>query len=334
MTLASVSHLPDRELLDNAVRVAASERHATVELLTLLGEIDARKLYLSEGCSSLFNFCTRILRFSEHEAYHRIEAARAMRDYPMVAERLKDGALTLTSVTLLRPHLDPDNAEALIANALHKSRREVEQQMAGLAPKPEVKAVVRRLPEPRLRSAPQLLLADERTVAATAAEPDPPLPTRPPRPISIPLAPDRYLLRVTLSADGYAKLQRARDLLRHSIPNGDPAQIVERALTLLVEDLERRRAGSVKKARKQEAQAVLKAPHSRYIPAPVRRQVWIRDEGRCAFVGRMGRCEETGFLEYHHVVAFALGGPTSADNLELRCRSHNQYEGALIFGAR
>src|SRR6185436_14077819 len=54
-----------------------------------------------------------------------------------------------------------------------------------------------------------------------------------------PIAPERYLMRVTLSADAHRKLERARDLLRHSIPNGDPAAIVDRALTVLVEQLER-----------------------------------------------------------------------------------------------
>jgi hypothetical protein len=44
------------------------------------------------------------------------------------------------------------------------------------------------------------------------------------------------------------------------------------------------------------------------------------------------RCNETGFLEYHHVVPFVDGGETSASNIELRCRAHNQYEAELWFG--
>jgi 5-methylcytosine-specific restriction endonuclease McrA len=67
-------------------------------------------------------------------------------------------------------------------------------------------------------------------------------------------------------------------------------------------------------------------PHSRHIAAAVKRIVWQRDAGRCAFKGHLGRCTETGFLEYHHVVPFADGGESSAENLELRCRRHNAYE--------
>jgi hypothetical protein len=69
----------DRDLLAAVARAAADERHATVELLRLLAELDARRLYLGEGCSSLFSYCTQVLHLSEHAAYHRIEAARAAR---------------------------------------------------------------------------------------------------------------------------------------------------------------------------------------------------------------------------------------------------------------
>ena len=63
-----------------------------------------------------------------------------------------------------------------------------------------------------------------------------------PRPTVTPLASDRYLLRVTLSASAHAKLRRAQDLLRHRLPNGDPAAILEQALTLLVDRLEKDKA--------------------------------------------------------------------------------------------
>jgi 5-methylcytosine-specific restriction endonuclease McrA len=64
----------------------------------------------------------------------------------------------------------------------------------------------------------------------------------------------------------------------------------------------------------------------------MKREVWARDVGRCAFVGTDGRCEETGFLELHHVVPFAEGGPTTVDNLQLRCLAHNAYEASVYFG--
>ena len=54
----------------------------------------------------------------------------------------------------------------------------------------------------------------------------------PHRAVVAPLAPERYLMRVTIGGDTYRKLERARDLLRHQIPTGDPAVILDRALTV------------------------------------------------------------------------------------------------------
>ena len=74
---------------------------------------------------------------------------------------------------------------------------------------------------------------------------------------------------------------------------------------------------------------------SRHIPAEVKRVVWLRDLGRCAFVSPSGhRCAERGFVEFHHVQPFAAGGEATVDNVELRCRRHNAHEAALYFGRR
>jgi 5-methylcytosine-specific restriction endonuclease McrA len=71
---------------------------------------------------------------------------------------------------------------------------------------------------------------------------------------------------------------------------------------------------------------------SRHIPASVKREVWRRDDGRCAYSGRDGRCTERSFLEYHHVQPYAAGGAATTANIELRCRAHNAYEASLFFG--
>ena len=144
-----------------------------------------------------------------------------------------------------------------------------------------------------------------------------------------PLAPDRYLMRVTIAGDTYRKLERARDLLRHQIPTGDPAVVLDRALTVLVEQLEKTKAARTSRPR---ASARAAASGSRRVPAAVRRAVWERDAGRCAFAGTCCRCSETAFLEFHHVRPFADGGGATFDNIQLRCRAHNAYEAQQYFG--
>jgi hypothetical protein len=99
----------------------------------------------------------------------------------------------------------------------------------------------------------------------------------------------------------------------------------------MLAQLERTKTGAVTPPGKSSPPAAV-GKRSRHVSAEVRRVVWSRDQGRCTFVGAAGRCEETGGLEYHHVVPFAANGPTIVDNVQLRCRAHNAYEGALAFG--
>src|SRR3989337_4047924 len=86
--LSSVARLSDGALVARVRTLAARERAATAVLIAHLAELDARRLYLAEGCSSLFTYCVQVLQFSEHAAYGRIEAARAARRFPVVLERL------------------------------------------------------------------------------------------------------------------------------------------------------------------------------------------------------------------------------------------------------
>lgn len=106
---------------------------------------------------------------------------------------------------------------------------------------------------------------------------------------------------------------------------------MERALTALIKDLERGKIGATERPRGNR----VTAPDSRHIPAEVKRTVWSRDAGQCAFVAHTGRrCTERAFLEFHHVVPHGAGGKATLDNIELRCRAHNGYEAEMFFGQR
>ena len=128
------SHLSDDALVAEVTSLAGREREATAHLIAHLAELDARRLYLGAGFSSLFTYCTEVLRLSEAEAYNRIEAARAARRFPIVLDRLAEGSLNLTTVRLLASHLTDENHLELLAAASGKSRREVEELLARYSP--------------------------------------------------------------------------------------------------------------------------------------------------------------------------------------------------------
>jgi hypothetical protein len=328
---SSAALLTDTELLEHVRRCTTTEREATARLIAALAEIDARRLYLGQGCSSLFTYCTQVLHLSEHAAYLRIEAARTARKTPAVLDLLADGSIHLTAISTLAPHLTVENHAVLLASATHKSKHEIAKLVATLRPQPPVPSTIRKLPSqtaasvstdstgPRVEkhkmpdeSQPGellILLPEGETKRLAAVKP---------------LAPERYKVQFTASQETYDKLRLAQELLRHTIPSGDVAAVIDRALTMLVEELQRTKCAAVTRPRPTRSSAMPSS--SRYIPAAVRREVWRRDGGQCAFVGAVGRCTERGFLEYHHRVPFADRGAATVDNLELRCRAHNAYE--------
>jgi hypothetical protein len=239
----------------------------------------------------------------------------------------------------LGPKLTDENHVALLSAATGKAKREVDVLLARWFPRPDVPATVRKLPASRPvsclesaggadPSAPVAPIAADPPVVTTPAAVRPP--ALPPPPVK-PLAPDRYRVTFTATAETCEMLARARGLLRHAVPSGDTAEIVRRALQALLEDLARKKFAATTHPRPVGG-AVKEG--SRHIPAEVRRAVWTRDGGRCAFVGHMGRCEERGGIEYHHVETYAHGGPPTVENIQLRCRAHNAYEADLVFGLR
>src|SRR5215218_5933355 len=152
----------DKELIAEASRLAMCERQATAALIRCLMEVDARRLYLGEGCSSLFTFCTQALHLSEHAALGRIEVARAARRLPALLAHLEDGSLTVTNARMLAPHMTEGNCDELLAAARHCSKREVEEIVARLRPQPDVRSAVHKLSAPR---------APEKPLAPTVSVP-------------------------------------------------------------------------------------------------------------------------------------------------------------------
>ena len=278
----------------------------------------------------MFAYCTQILHLSEAEAYLRIAAARASREHPMLLTMLGDGRLHLSGIAKLAPHLRPENRDALLKRAAHKSKRQVEELVAEIAPRPDVPTVMRKLPESRSPLAPALSLGPDRVVMpASELRPDAVVPSVAPAPapsaVVQALAPARYKVQFTARAELKDKLERLQALMRSQVPDGDLAAIIEQAVTEKLERLEARRFAKTRTPRTRLADAD-PVPSSRHIPAAVRRAVSERDGNRCRYVDETGRrCPERDGLEFHHLYPFGLGGDHSPQNVHLVCQTHNAY---------
>ena len=145
----SLTSFSDDELLCRLSDLLGQSRRDEGDLVAHIGEVDRRRLYAREASPSMFAYCTEVLHLSEAEAYLRIAAARASREHPLLLTMLADGRLHLTAIAKLAPHLTPENREALLERAAHRTRREIEELVAELSPRPDAPAVMRKLPDRR-----------------------------------------------------------------------------------------------------------------------------------------------------------------------------------------
>jgi 5-methylcytosine-specific restriction endonuclease McrA len=348
---------------DGALEVGAAEllgagARLEARLVAHLAEIDARKLALRAGHSSLYDYCRKRLGLSDYEAFSRIAAARVARRFPVVFQLLDRREVTLTTLCELREFLNEENHVELLDAVKRKTKLQVREVLAERFPRADVAANARRLPT------------------------------------WDPLSSGRYRLELTLSAEQKDKLEYARGLLGHAEASGDLARVLERGLDLLIAKLEQRRLGSLsaKATTKRAAagpgtstapqdratsttprdratstaprdratstaprdRATSTAPRDRatsttpqastavretgrdvrqHIPLKVRRQVVARDGACCAFVGEDGhRCGARERLEFHHKLAWARRGPDTVENLQLLCRAHHRWVTELELG--
>ena len=353
MTTFDPSTLTDDALIE-ALRALADDSNAIeAALISHLAEVDARSLHLGRAHPSLFAYCMVELAFSESMTFNRILVARASRRFPLVLDHLRNGTIHLSGLRILVPHLSPDNHVELLEEATRKSKREIEGLVARRFPKPAVPDVIRKLPEPRPPSFPPLVLevpSPETTPQpsrsspllepAVDASPTPkpavpvlPPPPSPPRPTIVePLSATQFKVQFTAEQSLSDKLREARDLLRHQVPDGSLATIVERALDLLIREVKKERFG-VGRAPREKGPRDTK-PGSRDVPDHLKHLVYERDGGQCTFVDERGhRCPEKGGLEIDHVFGFARDPTHCLEGLRLLCRAHNAYEAARLYGA-
>jgi hypothetical protein len=178
----------------------------------------------------MVGWCVQALGMAEQVAFKRIRAARAARRFPVVLEAVAEGRLNLSAVVLIAPALNEENAAELVAEVSGMSQAEIAVVLARRAPRPD---------------APEMLEREGSQVDLNPVAP----PSPPPKAKVVPLAPERFKLELTLSGAAKAKLERARALMRHKLPSGELAQVIESALDALLEKLEARKFGKVKRTR-------------------------------------------------------------------------------------
>jgi hypothetical protein len=343
--MSSLSLLSDTELLARVAASVETERAASADVVKHLMEVERRRLYLDQACSSLYTYCRERLGYSEDAALRRARVARLALRLPRVLDELSSGAIHLTGLFLLDRYLSEENADELLADARGKSRRELEKIVAIRFPRPDVPSTIEALgmatllldarasgvpvigetggSHPEAASGPSswFTCPGPGTAGGRAAASDF-------RSRVEPLSAERYRVEFTASSALRAKIDQARELMSHALPNGDLSALFERALDELIERELKRRVGAERPRSHMKPRS-----ESRHVPRAVVRQVRERDGDQCAFVDSAGRrCTERRWLTLEHRHPFSLGGPPTVENLCLFCKAHNEHSARRVFG--
>lgn len=360
MSVYSLRHLSDDAVTRELSESTAADRRSIAAHVARLAEYDRRGLYVQAGYKSMFRYCVGRLRLSEDAACQRIRVARVARAHPAVFEALADGRLNLTTVGLVATHLTEENAGELLASVEGCGIKQVRRLLAerfGPAP-PVLSPFVQVAQAPSLALGPTVLDEGNSSVSKRMNLTTPEIPgqasatmaptaslapaSRAPRGRLTPVGRGCWELVALIGQEARDQLEACRELLGHAVPSGDFAEILERAITLQLEQLRKRRCGATDRPRaaapkpvreSRSGQTEGRSANPRRIPDAVRRAVWERDGSRCACVSPDGhRCEERERLELDHVVPVARGGLATPENLRLLCRVHNRHVAEREFG--
>ncbi len=346
-----LQHASDEQLRAGLAELLANGYRTEARIIAHLAEVETRKLHLMDGGESLFDYCQTRLRLSASEAFHRITAARIARKFPIVFRMIEERKLHLTAVCLLRDYLTQENHHDLLQAASGKTKWQVQELLARRFPRPDVESRIRRLPTPRASG----VGAPSRSVPTSGNSHAPGLSglsERPPCPVEIPipaakpsanavvepLSEARYRIQLNATSALREKLERLRALISHANPSGDIAVVIEHALDLALEKVEKRRfartdkpalARSIslqvkrrRRALRRDAAhegAIVAVERRDHIPNAIRREVAARDGLRCTYRSPDGhRCPGRAFLQIHEAggVDADTRGPMSIANEE------------------
>lgn len=328
--------LSDSQLLSTLQELNDKEHEATLQILLYLIEVENRRLYAEEGCSSMFTFCTDKLKYSKGAAHRRTQSARVVRDYPVAYRLLKARKVNLITLTAIRPILTKENSHQVFSSIIKKTQEEVEAYVSSYkprsqAPRETIKPLsIKGTPEARQQSTGLSLFAAHKSNQSPTPQ------IRPTsgaahKPSESLMADPRFDLRFSVDKNTMDKLNRARRFMKFKAA-GSLEQTFDALLDFFLRHKDPVRKAERRTARSQRANI---RKITRHIPSRTKEEVFAHGNGRCEYVSPAGkRCNETRHLEYDHVRPFAAGGSHDTENLRLLCPTHNRHTAEKVFGKR
>lgn len=316
----------DTTLISDLKTLVTQERATLTEILKYLKEVEERRLFLARGYSSLFAFLTEELGYSESAAQRRIVAMRLIREVPEAEEKIERGDLSLTVASQVGTFLRQETQKR------RKQKTAPITKMEKLDLLTTLQGTSRRECEKKL--------AEETTL---------------PKERTRPITEEKTLIQFTANKSLMNKIEKLKTILAHQTNSLEA--LFEKLTDLALEKLDPERRNERRQKRKSKktnnkpispppaevsissaargfSPASRQNKNPRYIPIPLRDQIYLRDQSQCQHrdpkTGKL--CGSTYKLELDHRYPHALGGENSPENLTLKCRTHNQWRSENFFG--
>lgn len=321
-----VKNISDQDLDSRLKLLVSKEREVLSHILIHIAEVDRRKLHLDLAYSSLFEYLTKHVGYSNGSAQRRIDAARLSREIPSVIEDLQSGKVNLMQISLLQKSVRQVQSESKIK----VSTKTKANLVSGLADK----------------SFSQSQILVSQTLDIKLKEP-----------IKASHQKDESVrLEVTLSKEQWQKLIRMRELLSNSLPDGSWDRVLEFVSDKIIAQkqisLKRVNKGNMKNdifgskgdcdtdRNKNDVKNIANSNGSQvdginidvnsrsereYISMAVKREVFNRDRS-CQFHDKVSgqKCTSTWQLNLDHIKPVWAGGTNDVANLRVLCGSHNR----------
>ena len=308
------------ELTHELAHELTHERAHTLPSILLIADIELRQTFVEEGFSTIWDYLRRVHRQSDTMIHYRVSCARAVNRFPQVIEFLRDGRLCMTTLAELMKVMNESNCDALLAEALGKSKRDAEKIVAREKPKPVPKDVMR----PVESTFPG---KSEPSVESTfPGKSEPPVAVSEQRVQTEVLTESLFRVHMTVNQDYVDLLKEMRGELSHTMPGAADFEVIMECMRIARKTMKKRK-GVVDKPRAD------RVAEDGTVTQSVKRIVEKRDQGKCQWPSEDGGiCGSSYRVQFHHKQDRGKGGIGSPENVILLCQKHNLLAAEISWG--